>query len=242
MKKIAIAAVVLAAGVLTAGAVESANTFVTIKATSSTTNTVIAVPLVNIGTGNAALNVTNFVLTTGLKDGATLTVKHNGTWYAFRKNNNGTWEGVYTVEGTKVNEPSGAETIARGGAAMLHNEFDGESFDFYLYGQLATAGAEFRPVAHETTVVANGSLGNCLISTLPGVVGDQIAVPKNNGKGMQYYKYMKVNEKTDGWYKSANYADVAVSDEDYVPVGKGFWYISNNDGVPTFDWARQDQD
>ena len=233
MKKIAIAAVVLAAGVLTAGAVESANTFVTIKATSSTTNTVIAVPLVNIGTGNAALNVTNFVLTTGLEDGATLTVKYNGTWYTFVKNG-GTWEGGTSVENEKVSTPSGAETIERGGAAMLHNEFDGDSFNFYLYGQLATDGASFQPAGNATTLVANGSLVDYQISNLTGVNNDRIAVPKDDNKGMKNYFY------NNGWKKlSSNYEEVSVDSNDKIPVGKGFWYISKSTTVPTFYWTAQ---
>ena len=234
MKKLAISFLALAAGVMSAMAVDSANTFVTVKVNSSTTNTVIAVPLVDIGAGNEPVNITNFVLTAGLEDGATLTVKYSsdGKWYTF-VNESGTWTaGVSVDTSSVVTTPSGAETIARGGAAMLHNEFTGASFDFCLYGQLATSSTTVTPVANATSAIANGSLSDCLVSSISGVEGDFIKTPKDDGEGMNTYKY------GDGKWKTRS--GVEVTSSDVIPVGKGFWYVSKSSTVPTITWAAQE--
>ena len=84
LKSLMAVAAVVTAGVALAK-VESETTLCQIKVSSSYTNTVIALPLVEVGGSTDTIDPANYVLTNGLEIGSYMYIKENNTNLWFKR-------------------------------------------------------------------------------------------------------------------------------------------------------------
>lgn len=235
MKKLLTALAIAAAS--TALAVESSNTFGILRVDSSESETVVAIPWLAAGGGN--IKVKDVVKTAGLRENDQL-YYYNGTSYMlWVLNAQGQWVGVQSVKGEnggKVDAAAGDnETLARGGAIILVRSEP--AAQFYLYGQYTDAGAVVTPTPNGKSLIApptttdfnlNGT-GAMKDGTAPSA-GDYIIV--DLGVVLQY--------RNGQWAQHTFNLDTGLMTSDTtkatIPAGKGVWYVSTGNSVPTFQF------
>ena len=137
--------------------VTGSNTFGGLKVDSRLVNTIVAVPWVECGTGEA-IKVANLVKTDNLTAGDKLYVYMGGTWYLYVLTD-GAWTASTTVgaNGPEVAEAPANQTLARGAALFLQRA--DATKPFYLYGQYdatavqtaITAGTVDAPIGRHPT-------------------------------------------------------------------------------------------
>jgi len=263
MKKQIVTACALIASVAAfATSVESSNTFGVLKIDVGATakEVVIPVPWAAVGTGDAAIKVTDFVLATGRASGDTLYIydasaKGYKVWQA---DGNGNWALGNTVvinAGDEISrlDATTADTIARGQAAILVlNEASANNNPVYLSGQYSDSVAsttvyglteEEAKFAHlgktHSTLIAPPKAAPCNLNSdliyekADGVSmdGDQILV-----FGGDSYTYGDVDGQ-DMWYKLGSGRPPArITTDVKIPIGTGAWYIRRNTGNITIKW------
>lgn len=246
------AAAVLVAGSAFAG-VSTTNKIGRIKVDSGMANTIIALPFTTIGElDSTQMNATNYVLTTNLKTGDTLTeMSVEGSSYIWSGwtllDDGGPWTAVTQSEGSNTRPPSATAVFNRGRALMLKRTGYNPttSGPFYIIGQIAMNGCSFTPVANSgsarytPTLVANPYPHSITLQALCGYVtgtpsaNDQIVL--GTGETAAYdavaasWKYV-VN---------AAYAEWPTTDVPTIPAGVGFWYRSKGSSVPTFTFPAE---
>ncbi len=262
MKKQIVTACALIASVAAfATSVESSNTFGVLKIDvgATTTEVVIPVPWAAVGTEDAAIKVTDFVLATGRASGDALYIydasaKGYKVWQA---DGNGNWEPENTVviSGDEISRlnATAADTIARGQAAILVLKAAGaNNKPVYLSGQYSDATAtttvygltaEEAKFAHlgktHSTLIAPPKAAPCdlnkdlIYEKADGVSmdGDQILV-----FGGDSYTYGDVNGE-NMWYKlGAGRPPERITTGVEIPIGTGAWYIRRNTDNITIKW------
>ncbi len=230
-------------------AVESSTTLCRIKVESGTRETIIGLPLVNVGATEQVVNVTNFVLTTGLPDQTKLSYKSDTTWYNWL-NDKGTWVAAMG------DSPAELDTFERG-AAVLVSKPTASNEPIYLYGQINTAAKTFTPLAKGDstqpvyTLMGNARASDFDINTTefwtaessPSdgdliIVPIQVTVTGYTGQSTRSYKWFAPDNK---WKCSSRVSRTTTWAEPeganaIIPAGQGFWYVSNGSAVPTVAW------
>ena len=229
-------------------AVTTGNTLCRIKVESSTRDTLISLPLVDVGASGDSVNITKIVLTDNLSDGDTLMAKVDGSWQTWRLWG-GVWSGVTTVSGDEAHASLPDAAFARGTSIILRRTGD-LTKPIYLYGEFKNESKTQTPVAEGWTLMGNALPADFPINkegfwTANGgspSVGDQIVVPASTGLGVKEYIWGSVDGNNFGWValtmKMENDVLVATKEltSDQVPAGQGFWYRSVGESVPTVTW------
>ena len=128
------------------------------------------------------------------------------------------------------------QTVARGSAVWLERQ--DASKPFYLYGQYSKDEVETQIEKNQHNLVACPKMEPFHLNDgrITGAINanDQIMVPQGGEKPPKVYTY---RSDRGGWgYTSvSNGRPVFRSDDDEVPVGTGFWYVSKG-GNPTIRW------
>ena len=246
--------------------VPSINTFGAMKVESPTEKTIVAVPWVactNAITANVPISLSEYVSLSDLELGDEVYVLNddrNG-YHAWRYAESKAWEPVTTVSGqvgaiSLTRGDDATETpLERGRAVWVvrqHAKTDkGEAKRLHLVGQV--------PSGSVTTTIEKGGLAelglgraNLVASPLGTpfdfsvITGekvstkDQILVPQADGS-RKLYTY-----DADGWGyttyvtnqigKRVTVKEVRKTDDNIVPLGRGFWYMSHG-GEPVIDWT-----
>ncbi len=244
------AAVVLAAGASFAS-VTTTNKICRIKVTSAETNTIVALPLVNIGVPyQTTLNATNYVQTVGLDTGTILyqnTTNENGVfvqngWYLL----NGTWVAPSQSSGGITTPALETAEYERGPANVLRlfrpdPGTGGAPRSFYLVGQVPPSGSTvtFSPASKYQTLVGNPMPSELDITSIGFTEGkgpsdgDYIVVPS---RGETHYTWHEGNwctyvRQRNGRTITYVWTPVAANAVTVAP-GSGFWYYSSVDAAP----------
>ena len=237
-----------------ATAAETVNQFAIMKITSSTANTLVALPWKSLSANvanPAAITAANVVMNNNLVNGDWL-LYYNGGYKGWCLTG-GVWTptSIADLSGIEVTAAPANTELARGQAIWLVRTTSGSrdlSQPFYLYGQ-------YQAALGSATVVSGGSLMACPDANTAFTVsaakisgaanGDKIVVPATDGTSMP-----KVFECRDGvWGTMVETTSVgtgpggsnmttrtwttsgAVMD---IPAGSGFMYQGT--GTPTFNW------
>lgn len=193
--------------------VTSTNTLCRIKVAYSSQENIVGIPLVEVGGSAETINVTNFVLTTGLPEGTKLSYKEGNTWYNWALDGNGKWS---VAQG----DTAPTDTFARGGAVVLklpdNTTYSG---NFFLSGQYSSNDCTITPTAGYnlignagTTALTSANLGGTPAN------GDKVIFPVTATFNMGGTEVTMPSTKT------YTYNNGAWSDTFSVPAGNGFWY------------------
>ena len=245
---------VLSAVTAASAAVTTDNTLCRIEVASGTKNTIVAVPLVKIGTADGAIPVTDLVLTDNMSKDDTILHWNGSAWDAWMISD-GKWTPTVISEGSKnsTSAPAEGTALARGDAIWVNRAnptvTEGEvtrAKPFYIYGQVATTAGALPAIVRPTkedelayTMMGNTDLADKKISeiTFNGtpMAGDKIVWSNSaNGTGVTQYEY----KEGKGWgsYKSTvvlkngrkviSSVWTSVGDADVIPAGQGFWYVA----------------
>ena len=202
---------------------------------TTTTNTVVGVPWVNVGEGNVTLS--NLVSTATLADNDMVYFYEGTTWYSY-KVQSGVFVPVTTVNGEAVTPPSAADvkTFARG-IGLIVQRAD-TTKPIYLCGRDDSTNPSSTSVsARSTALIANPKTETVNITA--GAAGDQISVPGNGGTMNTYER------RSDGWYRTVTDTTsfpfpVTRKEklENGVPLaaGKGAFYVNKGESAVTINW------
>ena len=215
------------------------------------TYTLIAVPFKDVGGTDTKpkVKVADVVKTVGLKDGSQLFYYTGENYYAWKLNGDaGTWQGVQ-VAYQNQNNGKGAlrQTPEDGyqvpcGATLWLQRAEGSDVGVVLYGEEAavpnpTLTAKSvqlisNPKATDYTFTAEGDEGVA--------DGDMIMIPQDNGTQTAYtYKTGR------GWGQYEQSGKVPGTEIPLmtftvktvtIPGGRGAWYVSKGDTVPSIAW------
>ena len=231
--------------------VTTGNTLCRITVVSNTKDTIISLPLVDVGGSADSINITKMVLTENLSDGDTLLARVGGVWQTWMLQN-GVWGGVRTVSGDETISSSPNAAFERGTAIILRRTGSDLTKPIYLYGEFKNAAKEQTPVAGGWTLMGNALPSDFEINkegfwTVNGTPseGDQLIVATSL-LGIKEYTWGTLREGT-GWITanmSKNDKGVLVSTkviaDDSIPAGHGFWYRSVGTSVPTVTWTSME--
>ena len=262
MKKQIVTACALIASVAAfATSVESSNTFGVLKIDvgETTKEVVIPVPWAAVGTGDAAIKVTDFVLATGRVDGDKL------YWYDASQGSYKVWEAssdawdplsvvkVSSWDSYGTISASNDDTIKRGEAAILVlNAASANNKPVYLSGQYSDATATttvYGLTAEEakfanrgktrSTLIAAPKAEVCNLNSLTYTIdqsatmeGDKIMV--FNGSNYEYGAV--AGQSGNRWYKIDPKSGDRTIEGVSIPLGTGAWYIRKNQGDVIINW------
>ena len=227
----------------------TSDTYGWIKVNSSATNTIIAVPWLNVGGGN--VEVAKLVKTDTLTTGDWLYWYNGSNYYAWQLTETAcvkAWTPTGTVtEGMTFTAPDATFGLAKGQALFIQRS--DTTKDIYLYGQyasgdvaVAVAGGGETPAY---TLIANPrtaevDLNSSAAVTMTGTPNaeDKILVPGTDGAISKEYTY------ANGAWGYNTKTTIRVGNKDInkltrtttnvtLPVGRGVWYVSKG-GSPTF--------
>ena len=232
--------------------VTTGNMLCRIAVESETKDTIISLPLVDVGGLGDSISITNMVLTENLSDGDTLMAKIDEKWQTWMLQN-GIWGGATTVSGDETISSSPNAAFERGTAIILRRT-GSLTKPIYLYGEFRNEAKEQAPVSGGWTL-----MGNALPSDFPinkegfwtaegsPSKGDKLIVPVVKGLGVKEYTWGTLGEGENtktGWIVAEFNMEngVLVSEkvltQDSIPAGQGFWYQSVGESVPTVDWNK----
>lgn len=241
LKSLITVAAVATAGVALA-AYESPVKLCQIKLDTTTTNTIIALPLVNVG--SSTVNPTNYVLTAGLSENDFLYSsygKTKGGW----KITGGKWEQVDVVSGLTV-LPS--DSLARGAGVWLKRLNPSAASSIYLYGQIATNAVTSVAAVSGFTMMGNPkttSIGiNNISWSTPPTLNDEIEVLNDaTAYGATTYVWHAPSDSDAPCWCTETLDTVnwtftyTRADKTFQP-GEGFWYKNTSSSVtPTINWG-----
>ena len=234
---------VLSAVTVASAVVTTDNTLCRIEVASGTKSTIVAVPLVKIGTADGAIPVTDLVLTDNLSVGDTILHWNGSAWDAWVISG-GKWTPTVISEGSKnsTSAPAAGTALARGDAIWVNRANPTVTEDgvtrakpFFIYGQVATTDSpatlpEIVPGAY--TMMGNTALEPVAINsiTFNGTPkkGDKIAIATTKGIGAKEYTYngTKWAEATLALDSNGVLRPTVTETAATIPAGQGFWYIS----------------
>lgn len=219
MKKILFTAVSTLALAAFADGVNSTE-FGVLYVQSSAKDTIVSVPWLESGTGEANVAVSNLVLTAGLYNGDTLTL-YNGSDYA----------ASWYFNGTKwVKEDGDANTIPRGNALMLTRPDDGHrAAGFYIMGKPA----ELEP-GSKVSLAAPTTKGALAYSLVAPPKTEGVTLASLTFTGLKATKDCVIVSDSDGKIKLYNWSGSGWVDSKgtavsvTIPAGQGFWFQSSD--------------
>ena len=245
--KTLLAMATIAASSAALATVTSTNTLCRIAVTNDMTETLISVPLVEVGGSVEAIPLTNYVLTTNLAEHDKLLQWNGERYYAWELNDKGAWVPL-TVAGdnTAWVSPSGdVAKLARGTGAWLVRGETSKSKEFYLYGQVSGArvvstftGGQQTLMGHPRAEDFNPNSG---VTWENQQDGDMIvfANPANR-TGMTKLTYKTSDSGVIGWARQTAVGVWTKDETSKIPAGQGFWYVSKKGSEGgTATWAAQ---
>lgn len=208
------------------------------------TYTLIAVPFKDVGGTDTEpkVKVADVVKTVGLKAGSHLFYYTGENYYAW-KLEEGTWKGA-TVSYKKNGKDEMTQSPADDyqvpcGATLWLQRAEGSDESVVLYGEEA-------PVPNPTLTAKSVQLisnpkATDYTFTAAGADGDMIMIPQDNGTQTAYtYKtgkgwgqYKGTAEKIPGTAIPLSKFETATVT---IPGGRGAWYVSKGDTVPSIAW------
>ena len=243
--KMDLKSLITVAAVATAGAAlaayESPVKLCQIKVETASTNAIIALPLVNVG--STTVNPTNYVLTAGLTDGDILYASY-GKGKAGWRVANGQWSGTPVIQGTNQSAPS--DTLPRGTGVWLKRQ--SKTAPVYLYGQIATDAVTSVAAVNGFTMMGNPKTTSILINeitwTTYPTVGDEIEVLNDaTAYGATTYVWHAPSDSdTPCWctetLDTVNWTFTYTRADKTFQPGEGFWYKNTSSSVtPTINWG-----
>lgn len=226
-------------------AATSGNTFGVLKVTCSAQKVIIATPWVECATADAAVKVTDLVMTDNLTENDAIIVYVGNEFKGWQLNSSKQWiaTAVTGAGGTVTGGEEADAAIARGQAFwFIKSDYTSGDYDLYLYGQdtMATATSTiaggnspaYSLVASPKTTAAD--LNTATFSFTPNAA-DEIRVPRFNLPDVVYtYK------AGQGWGTSTKELVGAIYKKVWkvgctIPAGTGFWYVSKG-GSGTIKW------
>lgn len=214
------------------------------------TYTLIAVPFKDVGGADQKIKVADVVKTVGLKDGSRLYYYADNKYYVWKLDaKTDAWTGVNVTsasekEGESVTmQTPPADFQVPCGATLWLQRAAGSEEGVVLYGGEATVPNPTltaksvqlisNPKATDYTFKADGDEGV--------VDGDMIMIPQDNGTQTAYtYKtgkgwgqYKGTAEKIPGTAIPLSKFETATVT---IPGGRGAWYVSKGDTVPSIAW------
>ena len=246
---IAVAAIAATGSAL--AAYESPVKLCQIKLTTVSTNAIIALPLVNVGSTTA--NPTNYVLKTGLEENDYLYASYGKNTKVGWKISSEEWEPVTVVVNNETIYPS--NSLPRGTGVWLCRHHNNSPV--YLYGEISTSNVTSTAAAGSTVNPTYTMMGNprtsrvdlktVTWSTDPNP-SDMIVFIDDNGTGGMSATYVyksgewkqvgtPTNEGDEGGVTYSGPSYVSVSNI-YVEPGQGFWYISEGANTPAINWGE----
>ena len=214
--------------------VSSSNTLCRIEVASPSAETILAVPLIEIGGSTQEIAITNLVLASSLSVNDVLMYKDGNTWYSWVVNAEHNWAALQTSSGSQAPTTAGEDAqFTRGSGVWLVRS--NTSSNIYLYGQcdLRTTSTSF--LAGTTDEPKYTLMGNPKeeafapnSKTWSGCAqGDKIAfADATTGKA----KTFTFRTSENGWCKptvtngAATWTILGAGDT--IPAGQGFWYVS----------------
>ena len=234
MKKI-LCGILCASACAAVASVEQVVSTVEVRAVNSGyTNTIVAIPGLDLGTGGE-LAISNLVKTTNLLAGDRLVAFSGDNYESWELNASGVWEknsALITVDGNgNVSEREGTSaslmTLGVGSGIWLSRVASGASNAFYVYAQQPTSYSTTIPAADGTSLVGNPTQGNAAPNVDGCVNGDKILVPTS---GMpKTYTY----DGTSWKYRSGFTEKTGLPT---IAAGTGFWYVKAGSNVVTISW------
>ena len=241
--KTLLAMATIAASSAALATVTSTNTLCRIAVTNDMAETLISVPLVEVGGSVEQIPLTNYVLTTNLATGDKL-LQWDGTehnYYAWNFNGT-TWVPFTVVDGNSAwVSPSGdVAKLARGTGAWLVRGAS-KSKEFYLYGQVSGTqvvseftGGQQTLMGHPRAADFNPNSG---VTWAKQQDGDMIVFANpTNRTGMTKLTY---KTSADGWARQTAVGEWTKDTTSMIPAGQGFWYVSKGSTNGTATWAAQ---
>lgn len=159
---------------------------------NASSNTVVGVPWLNVGTGN--VTISNLISTAGLTNGDGVYLYENGTWSGYVLNSStGVWEPATTIGEDSIVTSTGADAkaVARGTGLIIQRA--NANATIYLCGRYTNETITTTIAANSLTLIANPTTSAKTIGDGIGTVGDEIRVPQNGGGLLTYEK------RSDGW-------------------------------------------
>lgn len=238
--------------------VTTTNTLVRIHVASSEASTIVAIPLVAVGTLPNAENPTiapnNLVLTENLSTGDSILHwnKSSKKWEAWEIQD-GNWVSVTTLTSDfkpNATVDAGSAALAMGDAIWV-NRTGNLSGGFYIYGQAGT-GTTSTAVAATSSVPVYTLLGNTRLadstitsSSITGspASGDRIVWGDSNNTvtGVKEYEFNGtewgrwVGTVTEDDFFGTIVTNVWTPLNETIPAGQGVWYVSFG-GSATITW------
>lgn len=224
----------LSAATVACAAVTTDNTLCRIEVNSTEAQTIIAVPLVEVGTGDA-IPVTDIVLTTNLTNGDTILHKNGDSWDAWVVDN-GAWKPLAITEGMSTKWTKGAAdvTLDCGDAIWVNRQ--STSKPFYIYGQVPASMTkpEIPTASGVMKLMGNTQLKDAKIAEIISgspKAGDKV-VWANSANALKTTE-LQYNGTTWGMYVAtpttvgSRTVLINVWKTDIpVPAGQGFWYVA----------------
>ena len=263
MKLRSIICVSAIAAVASASALTSTNTFARLPITGNTfQNALIAIPLAGCGEANAAIYVTNLVMTANLKANDKLLYRNGGVFYAWTlATDGGAWQecNVSSSTGSSMS-PSAAETLLPcGDGCWLVRSSATITADsaVYLFGQVNEGSLVTTVPAGTASAVTYAVIGRPFetgsvdLSSWTGLTpadGDTVTLPDSaSATGQKTYTYRdgkgwtkQVSVATSGGRKTSyTVTDTALAaNEVVIPAGVGFLYGRKATTALEITWTK----
>ena len=202
---------------------------------TTTTNTVVGVPWLNVGEGNVTLS--NLVSTATLENNDVIYFYDDPTWYSY-KVHGGVFVCVTTVNGSPVTPPpeADAKAFARGTGLIIQRA--NTVNPIYLCGRYYD---NTMPVATSIPAKSKALIANPKTETVyitAGSEGDKISIPGNGATMTDYVR------NSDGWYATVTDTTFGFPVtrkeklDNGVPLaaGKGAFYTNNGTAAVTINW------
>ena len=233
MKKVLCGMICVAAGVSLASIETTVATVDVIAVNSSLSNTVIAIPGLDLATGGD-LAISNLVKTTNLTVGDRMLAFSGGNYDCWTLSSDKAWvkpDLKFTLDGVGadhvVNTLDASLVTKAVGSGIWLSRQDATK-PIYIYAQ-HTNTLSSTVAAGTTALLGNPSLTSKAPSISGCVNGDQIIVPTSGLP--KTYTYNSTDSK---WYSYSGLTKVEGLPT--VTAGTGFWYVSKGSATVTVSW------
>ena len=235
MKKLICGFLCVAVGVALAD-VESVVATIEVRAiTSSLTNTIVAIPGLDLATGGE-LAISNMVKTTNLEAGDRLVAFDGERYETWRLSADGGKHWVkpaqkitITPDGTE--EPTTTDAsqyfLPVGKGIWLSRTASGTNSAFYVYAAHTNEYSTVIAAGTAAALVGNPTTGKMSPTITGCATGDQIVVPSSDTPLRYQYR------STGNWFLGGVHN---ASTPPEIDAGTGFWYIPKNKQAVTITW------
>lgn len=234
-----------ATGAALGGDVISGTTCAAMAVPATSTYTLIAVPFKDVGGTEAKVKVADVVKTVGLKDGSRLYYYTGKEYYVWTLNaETGAWTGTPVTsekEGESVTmQTPPADFQVPCGATLWLQRAEESDESVVLYGEEATV-PNPTLTAKSVQLISNPKATDYTFTKEGVADGDMIMIPQDNGTQTTYT--YKTGKKSWGQYEQSGTvpgAEIPLMTFTVktvtIPGGRGAWYVSKGDTVPSIAW------